>query len=85
MKRWDEAERHFKAGLDHSLALKSPTFTALNRSEHARMLLERNGPDDREGALDLLADAEAICEERGMGGLLERVRTDRAKAQQGGR
>jgi DNA-binding SARP family transcriptional activator len=67
MRRWDEAQRHFEAGMDHSKSLKAPAFTALNLSEHARMLLERNGPDDRESALGLLAEAEAICEERGIG------------------
>jgi hypothetical protein len=30
MQRWDEAQRHFEAGLDHSRSLKAPAFTALN-------------------------------------------------------
>ena len=81
MQRWDEAQHFFEAGFYDSLALEAPTFTAFNLSEHARMLLARDGPDDREGALGLLAEAESICTAHGIARVLERVLADRAVAQ----
>lgn len=61
MERWEDAERHFRAGLDHCQALRAPTFTVLNLSEHARMLLARDEEGHRQRALALLADAERLC------------------------
>jgi len=83
MERWDEAEAHFDAGLAQCRALRSPTFTALNLSEYARMLLARAGRGDRMKARVLLADAEVICKEHGIGAVLERVVRDRTRAEDG--
>lgn len=83
MDRWDEAEAHFAAGLEHCRALRSPTFTALNLSEHARMLLARAGRGDGEQALTLLVEAEVICKKHGIAAVLERVVRDRARAEHG--
>ena len=80
LERWDEAEAHFGAGLERCRALRSPTFTALNLSEHARMLLARGAMGDREEASTLLAEAEVICKKHGIGAVLERVVRDRARA-----
>jgi hypothetical protein len=80
MEHWDDAENHFGAGMAHCRALRAPAFTALNLSEHARMLLARDGPGDRVRARLLLAEAEAICRERGINGVLGRVMNDKARA-----
>jgi eukaryotic-like serine/threonine-protein kinase len=80
MERWGEAQRHFEAGFYNSLSLEGSAFTALNLSEHARMLLARDGHEDRDRAIGLLAQAEAICTEHGIGRVLERVLADKARA-----
>lgn len=82
MKRWEEAERHFAAGLALGRRMRAPTFIALNLSEHARMLLARAGTGDRERARKLLGEAEAICRERGINAVLERVLRDKARVEQ---
>ena len=82
MSRWEEAERHFEAGLALCRSMRAPTFVALNLSEHARMLLARAGPGDRQRALELLREAEAICTDRGINGVLERVLSDKARVRQ---
>jgi hypothetical protein len=81
MERWEDAERHFLAGQANCQTLRTPTFMALNLSEHARMLLARAGGGDRDRALALLGEAETICRTHGIGGVLERVVADRARAQ----
>ncbi|HUP68444.1 MAG TPA: AAA family ATPase [Acidimicrobiales bacterium] len=83
MEHWDEAEAHFCAGLEHCRAQRSPTFTALNLSEHARMLLARARRGDLEEARNLLAEAEVICKEHGIRAVLERVVRERARAGDG--
>lgn len=82
MKRWEQADRHFEAGLALSRTLRAPTFIAVNLLEHGRMLLMRDLPGDRERAGELLREAEAICGERGINGVLQRVRKERANAEQ---
>jgi len=82
MRRWEDAERHFQAGLALCRNMRAPTFIALNLSEHARMLLARAGPGDRERAVDLLREAERICADRGINGVLERVLREKARVQQ---
>lgn len=84
MKRWDEAGRHFEVGLARARTLGAPTFIALNLLEHGRMLLLRDAPGDPERADELLREAEAICGERGINGVLERVRNVRSGVEQRG-
>ena len=81
MERWDEAEGHFDSARNLCRALGAPTFTALNLSEHARMLLARGRPGDGERAAVLLTEAEGICRERGIEGVLKRVLADSARAE----
>ncbi len=83
MERWEEADAHFSAGSEHCRALRSPTFSALNLSEHARMLLARARSGDRAEARTLLEEAEVICRRHGIGAVLERVVRDRARAGDG--
>ena len=74
MERWDDAEDHFVAALARCRTLGAPAFTALNLLEHGRMLLLRGRSGDDERACELLGEAEAICQEHGINGVLERVR-----------
>lgn len=76
LQRWDDAEAHFVRGLALCRTLGAPTFLALNLLEHGRMRIARGRPADRERAAELLHEAEAICAERGISGLLERVRRE---------
>lgn len=82
MKRWDEADRHFEGGLARARTLGAPTFIALNLLEHGRMLLARGRPGDDERAGELLHEAEVICDERKINGVLERVRMLRGRIEE---
>lgn len=81
MGRWEEAAAHFDAARDYCRVLRAPTFTALNLSEHARMLLARGRPGDPERAVVLLAEAEHICRRQHIDGILERVLADRSRVE----
>jgi predicted ATPase/DNA-binding CsgD family transcriptional regulator len=66
MTRWEEAERHFEYALEMDANTGSWAWLAQTRYEYARMLLARNGPDDREKAQALLDDALTAAAEFGM-------------------
>ena len=61
--RWDDVERHIARALERSAELGNVPWTAVTRLEHARLLLRRGAPGDRERAHSILevcaADAEA--------------------------
>jgi DNA-binding SARP family transcriptional activator/tetratricopeptide (TPR) repeat protein len=63
LSRYDEAERHFEQALAMNARVRSPLWMAHTRHEHARMLLLRNGPGDRDKALALLDAALATADE----------------------
>jgi class 3 adenylate cyclase len=70
--RYEEAERHYERALEMNVALESPLLVAETRSRYAAMLVERDGPGDRERALELVADALDAGQELGMNVLVER-------------
>lgn len=73
-KEWDSAERHFR----HSLHVVDDEYPhrvdqARVRYWFARMLIDRNGPGDRERAGELLSEARSLGEAMGMAGLIRRI------------
>lgn len=57
MRRWKEAETHFRVALDMESGLQAPPLVARTQHWYGRMLLERNTPGDREQARKLLSMA----------------------------
>jgi class 3 adenylate cyclase len=70
--RYEDAERHFEEALRMNVALEAPPFVAETRMRFGAMLTERDGPGDRERALELVGDALDIAQELGMSVLVER-------------
>jgi eukaryotic-like serine/threonine-protein kinase len=70
--RYEDAERHFETALTMNVALESPLLVAETRMRYASMLAERDGPNDKERALELVADALDAGQELGMSVLVER-------------
>jgi class 3 adenylate cyclase/tetratricopeptide (TPR) repeat protein len=70
--RFEDAERHFETALQMNIALEAPALVAETRMRYAAMLASRDGPGDRERALELVADALDAAEELGMSVLVER-------------
>jgi class 3 adenylate cyclase len=79
--RFDEAERHFEETLADSRRMQSPPLLARAECDFARMLLTRDGPGDRDRALQLAAQALAKARELDMKILLERALAVKLDAQ----
>jgi tetratricopeptide (TPR) repeat protein len=73
LERWEEAEAHFRLATERCLVFGSRAVSARVDIEHARMVLARNEPGDRETAQNLLGHARVICEELDMPGILRRA------------
>ena len=73
MKRWVEAERHFESALEMSRRQGTQPALAHSQYGYAAMLEQRSEAGDRERALVLLEDAQAISGELGMLALKEWV------------
>jgi class 3 adenylate cyclase/tetratricopeptide (TPR) repeat protein len=65
-RRWDEAAGYFRAALETAEALGNRIEQADLRQLEARMLLDRDGPGDREQARALLEDATGRYRAMGM-------------------
>jgi class 3 adenylate cyclase/tetratricopeptide (TPR) repeat protein len=63
---WDEAERHFEAGLAACERMGARPMAARTRSWYAEMLRMRGVPDDREHADELSRAAEVEAERLGL-------------------
>jgi class 3 adenylate cyclase len=72
MGRWDEAEQHYNDALELNAKIGSPPWVALTQQWYSKMLLDRDGPGDREKALSLLSEALDVAQELGMKTLVER-------------
>ncbi|HKP91019.1 MAG TPA: protein kinase [Thermoleophilaceae bacterium] len=70
--RYDDAERHFEEALRMNIALEGPPLVAETRMRYAAMLADRDRPDDRERALELVADSLDAAQQLGMSVLVER-------------
>ena len=64
--RWDRAEEHYRAATAWADSVHNRIEQAEVRRYHARMLLERDGPEDRDRARELLAEAIEWYREIGM-------------------
>jgi tetratricopeptide (TPR) repeat protein len=67
--RWAEAARHFELALEMNARSRARPWVAWTRHDFARMLLERDGPGDRERASALLDEALTTARSLGMAAL----------------
>jgi hypothetical protein len=63
---WEEAERLYRSAIDLETRLGSPVFLAHTHLWYGRMLLERDGPGDRERGVEFLTEALATASQLGM-------------------
>lgn len=73
MGRLDEADRHFDDALQMNERMGARPWAAHTLFDHARMLVARDLPGDRERGSGLLAHALETCRELGLVALEERV------------
>ena len=64
--RFDDAARHFEEALRMNERMGARPWVAHTHEDHARMMLRRNAPGDRERAEKLLSRAHATYHELGM-------------------
>jgi tetratricopeptide (TPR) repeat protein len=64
--RYDDAERHFQTAHEMNARMETPSGVARAGHQHARMLLARNGPGDRDRALELVRGARDGYRDLGM-------------------
>jgi tetratricopeptide (TPR) repeat protein len=63
--RYDEAERHFEAGVEMHERIGQDHYAAYTRLDWAQMLLARGAEGDRARALDLVDQAAEVARRRG--------------------
>jgi eukaryotic-like serine/threonine-protein kinase len=73
LRRWQEAEGHFGTALRRCELLCARAIRARVLLEHALALVSRGEGGDRERIAAMIEEAERLCDELGMTGLLERV------------
>jgi DNA-binding SARP family transcriptional activator len=73
LSRSDAAARHFDAAIVHNRDMGARPWTAHAQHDYGRMLLERDAPDDRDSAHQLLSAAAQEFETLGMTPWLERA------------
>jgi DNA-binding SARP family transcriptional activator len=66
MCRWDDAVGHFERALETNARMGATLWIAHTQHDHARMLLARDAPGDRERARELLSSALEEYRELGM-------------------
>ncbi|MCW3003147.1 MAG: serine/threonine protein kinase, partial [Conexibacter sp.] len=70
---YEEAEEHLRRAADLNAALGAPIWTARTELATARLLLERDGPDDRDRGRALLERAAASAQRLGSATLARRA------------
>jgi eukaryotic-like serine/threonine-protein kinase len=73
LERWREAERHFEVAMERCGWLGARAVTARVLYERSRMLLARGAGEDQARAVELLAQAQAICRELDLPEISRRV------------
>ena len=73
VRQWSDAEAHFDAAVELEGRVGSPPLLARTRHWYGRMLLARDGPGDRDRAVDLLAESLRTAESLGMAGLVAQI------------
>jgi class 3 adenylate cyclase len=71
--RWEDATRHFDDALAMTDRMRARPLGARTQVDYAEMLLQRDEPEDRERAVDLLNQAMTTARALGMKVLLERA------------
>jgi tetratricopeptide (TPR) repeat protein len=66
MSRWEEAVQHFEYAIEMNTALEARPYLAHTQEDYARMLIDRDGPGDRDKAFRLLTEAIAMYRKIGM-------------------
>ena len=66
MGRWEEAVQHFEYAIEMNTALEARPYLAHTQHDYARMLIDRDGPGDRDKAFRLLTEAIAMYRQIGM-------------------
>lgn len=79
--RFDEAGRLFEEGLERNRILRAGPMMVLTLTQHAAMLVSRNGPGDAFTALDLLGEAGDLAQAMGMRRAIEVVEGLRHRAE----
>jgi len=64
--QWEKAEEHYRTALRQAHELPVVSEQPEVRRWYARMLIDRNGPGDREKARELLTEAVAMYRRIGM-------------------
>jgi tetratricopeptide (TPR) repeat protein len=77
---WEEASRHFERALELNTRMGARPWVAHTRHDHARMLLRRGAPEDRQRADELLKLACRGYDELGMTSWQARAKADLATA-----
>jgi hypothetical protein len=70
---WDESEKHFELAMERCERLGARAIAARVLYEHASMLLARGAEEDFAAATARLSDAERICRELDLPGVLQKV------------
>jgi class 3 adenylate cyclase len=79
--RFEAADRHFRAGRIANASIGAHPLVAAGRFEHARLLLDRDAPGDRERAHALIGQALETAYELGMRALTDRALALRVRMQ----
>jgi DNA-binding CsgD family transcriptional regulator/tetratricopeptide (TPR) repeat protein len=79
MGRWEDAERHFGAAAQTHASWGAVPFLARGQYDHARMLVTRDAPGDRERAWELLRQARHEAERMGMSRLAHQAEALKAE------
>ena len=66
MGRWEDAIQHFEYALEINTRLGARPYLAHTQQDYARMLIDRDGPGDRDKAFRLLTEAGAMYRKIGM-------------------
>jgi DNA-binding CsgD family transcriptional regulator len=72
--RWEEADQHFRDALAINARIGAPPLVARTQLAYARMLLDRDNPEDREQARTLASEALATARAIGMTRLTDELR-----------
>jgi len=74
MARWEDAEAHFEHALELNGRMAATPWMAHTRFQYARGMMRRGRRDDAQRAMQLLDEAVAAARQRGMHGLLSRIK-----------
>jgi class 3 adenylate cyclase len=81
MGRFETADRHFKAARRANARIGAHPIVAIGRYQHARLLMDREAPGDRQRANDLLGQVLEAAYDLGMRALVDRALALRVRLQ----